>query len=120
MYAYIPALFLAATAAAVSSETRAVLHNTPVEKVCDPNQRLVCCGADNKCGEIKMNRHNKDTTLNNYDHCTAIIACCHFDVDFDHSDVWGDINNQCTYIGSLWQENGHNNGNNADANSNSS
>ena len=59
MYAYIPALFLAATVAAmpndiVSRSALSAMKIKEVEQVCDNKQKLVCCDKRNDCEAIEV------------------------------------------------------------------
>jgi hypothetical protein len=36
-----------------------------------------------------------------YEHCTATVVCCDFDTDIDDTYIWGDVINNCVYVGNV-------------------
>ncbi|KAL7939990.1 hypothetical protein V8C42DRAFT_338936 [Trichoderma barbatum] len=107
MLAYLPVFLLAALAAALPESTPRIISRTALsamsvqdaEDVCDPKQHLVCCDKDDECAEIDVGQINKSDFL--YEHCTATVVCCDFTTEVEHSKIWGDIINNCIYVGSL-------------------
>ncbi|OAA74255.1 hypothetical protein ISF_01156 [Cordyceps fumosorosea ARSEF 2679] len=56
-----------------------------------------------KCTEIVIDDHNKHNELSAYTHCTAVVACCTFQIAESGNKNWGDIINEnvCIYKGNL-------------------